>query len=86
MMGEQIQAPSSPRDGENVSISQGLPKVNYLNLHHCVIFLTILHLDIYIVFSQSVKNIYIDMKRNSQTLLGIGGLLATTRVAREILP
>ncbi|KAG7012559.1 Cation-chloride cotransporter 1 [Cucurbita argyrosperma subsp. argyrosperma] len=26
MMGEQIQAPSSPRDGENVSISQGLPK------------------------------------------------------------
>ncbi|XP_038894315.1 cation-chloride cotransporter 1 isoform X1 [Benincasa hispida] len=28
MMGEQIQAPSSPRDGENVSITQGLPKTN----------------------------------------------------------
>lgn len=53
MMGEQIQAPSSPRDGENVSITQGLPKVNYLYLHYRVIFLAVLHLGIYIVLSQS---------------------------------
>jgi len=27
MTGEQIQAPSSPRDGEDISITQGHPKV-----------------------------------------------------------
>jgi len=52
MMGEQIQAPTSPRDGENISITQGLPKVNYLNLHDRVIWPT-LHLGIYIVFGHS---------------------------------
>lgn len=49
MMGEQIQAPSSPRDGESVPITQGLPKVNYINLHHCVLCITILLLIIYML-------------------------------------